>query len=149
MWGFAAELWCQLTQESPCLVKPASADFPSKHNESGPSSAPNQLRIRAFLPPPWQPPTPAPSSSAVPGRADPSQCNVEIRVVSIANCAPPNTGNPSAGFGAAKSVSDHHVCGDTCSFFATNPCCCAFHRVSPSSQNPRSCASCSVVTTRN
>ena len=56
----------------------------------------------------------APSLSAVPGRADPSQCKVETRVVSIANCAPPNNGNPSAtissrrasaGFGAARSIS--------------------------------------------
>ena len=48
------------------------------------------------------------------GRTDPSQCNVEIKVVSIANCAPPNNGSPlvtisnrraSPGFGAAKSIS--------------------------------------------
>ena len=60
----------------------------------------------------WQPR--APSVSAVPGRADPSQCNVEIKVVSIASCAPANNGSPSAtiskrraspGFGAAKSIS--------------------------------------------
>ena len=56
----------------------------------------------------------APSVSAVPGRAIPTQCKEEIKVVSIASCVPPNYGNPSAtisnrraspGFGAAKSIS--------------------------------------------
>ena len=72
----------------------------------------------------WQPSNAAQSVSAVPRRAVPSQCNVDINDVSIANCAPPNNGNPSPTisnrrasprFGAAKSVSW------TMSSFATNP----------------------------
>ena len=37
-----------------------------------------------------------PSVCAAPLRGDPSQCNVDTSVVSMANCTPPNRGSPSA-----------------------------------------------------
>ena len=68
------------------------------------------------------------------GRPAPEQC-VEIKVVSIANCAPPNNGSPfatisnrraSPGFGAAKSTADHDICCERTSL-ARDPCRCAFY----------------------
>ena len=65
------------------------------------------------------------------------------------NCelsAPKTTG--ISGIGCRQvHVTDHHVGCDSCPSFATNPCCCAFHREPSSSQDPCPCASCSVVTT--
>ena len=39
------------------------------------------------------------------------------------------------------------ISGIGCRSFATNPCCCAYHREPSSSQDPCPCASCLVVTT--
>ena len=73
----------------------------------------------------------APSVSAVPGRADPSQCNVEIKVVSTASCAPPNNGSPSAiisnrraspGSCCQVHIADHDICRDPRTSLATYPC---------------------------
>ena len=108
-----------LAQEGPSLVGPASADFPSKHNESGPSLAPNQLRARSFLPPP----------------GGHQRCAV---VVSRARACRPvavqsGEGRVDRQLCAAKQwqpsicriwchqvhISDDHVCGDTCASFAT------------------------------
>ena len=97
----------QLTEEGRCLGGPTTTQFTGKHHQPTSSGYVRSFLLLATA-------SAAPSVSAVPGRADPSQCNVKINVVSIASRAPPNNGSPSAtisnrraspGLGAARSIS--------------------------------------------